>query len=278
MNPASLREKLRYKFDNWMSRGVLALIGLLSVAALVAILFVSAVVALLRIQPEGEEIDFGEAVWLSLLRTLDGGTMGADRGPAFRAAMLIVTLIGLVVVAALISIIGSAFNARLEELRKGRSKVLEQGHTLILGWNSKIYQVIREVVIANESRVKPKIVIMADRDKVEMEDDLKTRIKHFGNTKVILRSGDPMSIADLRLTNFKKARSILILPPDEADYSDTVAIKTTMALLADASEEQGPSHIVTVLSDPGNIEVAKLIGGSREIGRASCRERVSSPV
>ena len=63
MNPASLREKLRYKFDNWMSRGVLALIGLLSVAALVAILFVSAVVAILRIQPEGEEIDFGEAVW-----------------------------------------------------------------------------------------------------------------------------------------------------------------------------------------------------------------------
>ena len=38
---------------------------------------------------------------------------------------------------------------QLDELRKGRSKVLEKDHTLILGWNSKVFPIVSEICIAN---------------------------------------------------------------------------------------------------------------------------------
>ena len=36
--------------------------------------------------------------------------------------------------------------------------------------DSSIFDVISELVVANQSQTRPRIVIMADKDKVEMED------------------------------------------------------------------------------------------------------------
>lgn len=262
MAKATLKEKLQYRFDKWMAKGVLALIGLLTVITVLTVSVIAAVVSLFKLHPANAELDFFEAFWISLMRTLDAGTMGADSGQSFRIAMLVVTLAGLVIVASLIGIVSNAFNAKVEELRKGKSRVLEENHTLILGWNSKIFQIIRELVIANESRTKPKIVILADKDKVEMEDEIHRHVKHLKNTEVVVRSGNPMSLVDLRITSHEKARSILILPPDGVEFSDSVAIKTTMALLASPSHNDNSYHIVTEISDSENLEIAKLVGGS----------------
>ena len=94
--------------------------------------------------------------------------------------MLVVTIGGIILVASLISIISSAFDARVEELRKGRSKVLEHDHTLILGWSSKVFPIVNEICIANQSRGRAAIVILADGDKVEMEDELRSKITGRG--------------------------------------------------------------------------------------------------
>ena len=48
----------------------------------------------------------------------------------------------------------------------------ESGHTLILGWSPKIVPVLQELVIANESQKRPVVVVLADRDKVEMEEQM----------------------------------------------------------------------------------------------------------
>ena len=60
--------------------------------------------------------------------------------------MLIVTIGGLIIVASLIGIISGAFDSKVEELRKGRSRVLENDHTLILGWSSKVFPIVNELV------------------------------------------------------------------------------------------------------------------------------------
>jgi len=162
--------RLRYAFDNSMSKGAIALIGYLGLASLALIALAALAVVIFGIIPGGEEQTpgFFEAMWLSLMRTLDSGTMGGDTGGGFRVAMLFVTLGGIFIVSSLIGVINNGIEGKLDELRKGRSFVVERDHTLILGWSAKIFTILSELVLANENRQKPRVVILADRDKIEM--------------------------------------------------------------------------------------------------------------
>src|SRR4051812_26819065 len=103
-----------------MSKGTIALIGLLGLATLVFIAIIAAIVAIFGLGPTDDpNMGFAEAMWGSLMRTLDSGTMGGDVGVGFRILMLIVTIGGVVLVASLIGVISGAFDSKVEELRKG---------------------------------------------------------------------------------------------------------------------------------------------------------------
>jgi len=264
MMNASLQERFRYWFDNVMARGPIALIALLGLASLVFIALVALAVVLLGLFPEAAEEstapDFFEVLWGNLMRTLDSGTMGVDKGWGFRTAMLLVTIGGVIMVASLIGIISSAFDSKVDELRKGRSKVLETDHTLILGWSSKVLLIVSEICVANESRKRATIVVLADRGKVEMEDELRAHIPKPGKTRIIVRSGDPMSLADLELSNPHTASSVVILAPEGSEDPDSVVIKTTLALTNNPRRKDSPFHIVGEIQDPNNIEAARLVG------------------
>lgn len=260
MRKPTTGERLRYWFDGVMSRGLAALIGLLALATAAFIAIVSLVVVVVKAFPPDAELGFGEAAWGSLMRTLDSGTMGGDEGTGFRIAMLVVTIGGVVVVASLISIISGAFDARIEELRKGHSRVLESDHTLILGWSEKVFPICSELCIANESRGKAAIVILAQGDKVEMEDELRTKVTNRGKTKIIVRSGDPMDLTHLEVANPHGARSVIILAPADSDDPDAVVIKTALALTNNPARSAGKYHIVGEIRDPANLEAAHLVG------------------
>lgn len=257
----SFIERLKYWFDNQMSKGLISLISLLGLATFIFIAIVALLVVLFGLHPEEKQLDYPEAFWASLLRTLDPGTMGQDSGIGFRSAMLVVTLGGIILVASLISIISNAFNTRIDDLRKGRSRVLESDHTVILGWNSKVVPIVHELCIANSSRKNAAIVILSERDKVETEDELHHKIRHHQSTKLIVRSGDPMSLFDLDIANPKTARSIIILAPDGVEDPDTVVIRTALALINNPHRKNSKFHIVGEIKDPTNLEAAKLVGG-----------------
>lgn len=260
MNKPGFGDRFRYWFDGVMSKGMIALVGLLALASVVFIAGISLLVVIFQLFPDGGSLDFPEAFWGSLMRTLDSGTMGGDVGVGFRIAMLIVTIGGVILVASLISIISSAFDTRVEELRKGRSRVLETEHTLILGWSSKVFPVVSELCVANESRKKATIVILADGDKVEMEDELRSKITKPGKTRIIVRSGNPMDLTDLDVANPHQARSIVILAPEGSDDPDSVVIKTALALTNNPRRKDGRYHIVGEIRDPRNLEAARLVG------------------
>jgi voltage-gated potassium channel Kch len=194
------------------------------------------------------------------MRTLDSGTMGGDEGPGFRAAMLVVTIGGVILVASLISVISSAFDGRVDELRKGRSRVLERDHTLILGWSSKVFPIINELCLANQSRGKAAIVVLADGDKVAMEDEIRAKVVGQGKTKIIVRSGDPMDLTHLEIANPHTARSVIILAPEESQDPDAFVIKTALALTNNPRRKDGSYHIVGEIRDAGNLEAARLVG------------------
>ncbi len=257
----SLRQRLRYQFDNLMARGTPALISMLFVLSLIVVLAAGAIVSIAGIVPGGETepLTFGEAVWESLMRTLDPGTMGADRGSSFRLVMLFVTLGGIFVVSALIGVLNNAIEGQMEHLRKGRSRVLETNHTLVLGWSAQIFTILSELMIANENQRRAHIVVLADKDKAEMEDEIRERVEVRGRTRIICRSGDPSDPNDLEITSPRAAKSIIVLPPENSD-PDTDVIKTVLAITNHPERRARPYHIVTQIRKVSNMDVLKLVG------------------
>jgi len=256
-------QRIRYLFDNIMGRGSVALIGLLLVLTLALVLIIATVLVIGGVAPGDakQPLGFFEALWLAVVRTLDAGTFGNDTGWRFRLIMLIDTLGGVFIVAALIGVLSSGLESRLSEMRKGRSVVVEEGHTLILGWSPKIFTVISELAIANESARKPRVVVVAARDKVEMEDAIRERVPRTGRMKVICRTGNPIDPGEIQVGRPMSAKSIIVLAPD-ADDPDPQVIKTILALTRrDPTGAARPRlNIVAEMSDERNLHVARMVG------------------
>jgi len=123
-------------------------------------------------------------------------------------------------------------------LRKGHSKVIENEHTLILGWDDqRIVEILKELVMANESEDNPSAVILADKDKEEMDDYLTLIFPDTQNTRVVTRSGSPSSLTNLKIAAVDKCRSVIVLGTakdssnsDAKAMSDAKVIKTIMAI------------------------------------------------
>jgi voltage-gated potassium channel Kch len=256
MNKPSLTDRIRYAFDNTMSKGPIALIGWLALAAAIVILAVSLVVWFTGIASEGSLLD---QAWDYLMQTLDADSMG-DAPWAFRLATLVIILSGIFVMSTLIGVLTTGLEEKLEELRKGRSRVIETGHTAILGWSPQVFTIISELVVANENLPQSCIVILGDKDKVEMEDEIRDKVGDTGRPRIVCRTGSPMEMADLEIASLHTAKSLIILAPEDDDDPDSSVIKTMLAITNNPHRRPEPYHIVAEIHDPRNMEVARIVG------------------
>jgi voltage-gated potassium channel Kch len=260
---ASWRDRLRYRVDEFFARGTIALIlGLFLVSALLIVIVAVIVVATGAGQGSsaGDNPSVVDLIWMGLMRTLDSGTMGGDAGSAtFLGAMLVVTLGGIFVISALIGIINTGIQNRLDDLRKGRSRVIESGHTVILGWNQQVFTIISELVGANANQRGRNIVVLADRDKVSMDDEIRARIPDTRGTKIVCRSGSPVDLDEIDIAGIQGSRAIIVLAP-EVEEPDIEVIKTILAITNDPNRRAAPYHVVAEIHDPANLEAARLVG------------------
>lgn len=256
-------DRLRYAVDNTFSKGTTALILWLGFLSTAIILTAAAVICLFRIPvgPSGEPVLFHEAAWGALMRALDAGAMDGDEGWWFRGIMLVVTLGGIFILSTLIGILTSAVEGRLNELRKGHSRVLESGHTIILGWSEQIFTILSELVEANANQPKSCVVILADKDKVEMEDAIRVRVGKSGKTRIVCRRGSPIELTDLAIVSLNTSRSIIILSPEGTESPDAEVIKTILAITNLPGRREDPFHIVAEFNHPCNSAVAGIVGG-----------------
>ncbi len=228
---ATRRQRLRYWFDNTMSRGTPALIGWL--ALLSAMLVVVFGVLLYLLTPDDlpeQNRGWTEALWTSLMHAMDPGTLSGDAGSTpFLVLGFAVTIGGLFIVSTLIGVLTTGLSNKLEDLRKGRSMVVESGHTAVIGWSDQIFTIIPELVEANASERRSCVAILADRDKAEMDDELRARLGGTGSTRVVCRTGSPIEPTDLDILSLDTARSIIVLSPPDDD-ADALVIKVLLAL------------------------------------------------
>ncbi|HYN88405.1 MAG TPA: NAD-binding protein [Ardenticatenaceae bacterium] len=263
MRQITRADRLRYQFDNLMSRGATVLMGWLFLLALILVLIVAVLVLATGISPvedSGGTPGFVRVFWVTLMRAMDPGAVSGDSGGwGFLLAMLVVTLGGIFTFSMLIGLMTSGLESKLEELRKGRSFVTEEGHTVILGWSLQVFSIISELIIANANQRRSCIVILANKDKVEMEDEIREKIGKTGRTQIVCRSGDPIDLTDLDIVNPHAARSIIILAP-ENENPDSHVIKAILALTNNPGRRPQPYHIVAEIRDAKNMEAARLVG------------------
>src|SRR5919202_4157878 len=270
MTKPTLRQRLRYRFDNTMARGTSALVFWLVVATAILIVFFSTIVLLGKLAPDGggsKRPGVIGQLFKSLLHAMDPGTVAGDVGRwPFLLMMLLLTLGGLLIVSALIGVLATGLDRKLDELRKGRSVVLERDHTLILGWSETVFSILAELEIANASEDDPSVVVLADRDRVEMEDGIRAKLHgRMGHTRVVCRTGSPVDLADLQVASPQTARSVIVLSPDGEPDPDAQVIKAILALTRSPGRREEPYRIVAEIHDPANMEAARLVGGGEAV-------------
>ncbi len=73
-------------------------------------------------------------------------------------------------------------------------------YLVILGWSPKIFDIINELIIANENQRSPAIVILTSKERTELQYMIKNKINNSKNTRIICRNGDPMSVCKKWIT------------------------------------------------------------------------------
>ena len=179
-NSPSLGERIRYFFDNTLGKGPMGLIIWLGLFISIVIIVISIIVTTTGIAPAPEDGSYGvnstiDQIFIYMNTTF--GVIDADvsGGWPFRLTSLIIIFSGIFVMSTLIGILTTAIDSKLEQLRKGRSRVIESGHTVILGWSEVILVLINELVIANENHPDMPVLLLFSLMKTKSKWKLRIR-------------------------------------------------------------------------------------------------------
>jgi hypothetical protein len=259
-NERGWKARLHYRTDEFLSSGPGKQLLLLFGMTLSVVLLHIGVATLLGLDV-GDSA--GNKFWFYFTRILDTGAMGGDQGYKMRIVSAVDTVMGLVVAGLLISALSGNFQERLDAIKRGGSPVMEHGHFLILGWSDKIYSVIDQLSEANLDKGRIIVVVMADRDKLEMEEKLRAKVQFLPRVKLVVRSGSSVSIPDLARVSFNHAQAIVVLVDEsDAEHPDRADGRIIKTLLAIYNHPDGldPAQVrvtAEVLS-AANQEIAEL--------------------
>ncbi|XP_028762863.1 ion channel DMI1 [Neltuma alba] len=201
-----------------------------------------------------------EALWHSWTYVADSGNHAETEGTGQRIVSVSISSGGMLIFAMMLGLVSDAISEKVDSLRKGKSEVIEMNHVLILGWSDKLGSLLKQLAIANKSVGGGVIVVLAEKEKEEMELDIAKLEFDFMGTSVICRSGSPLILADLKKVSVSKARAIIVLASDEnADQSDARALRVVLSLTGVKEGLKGP--VVVEMSDLDNEPLVKLVGG-----------------
>ena len=239
----SFKEKFNYKVERFLSKGGSSIfLSLLVIFIVVFLLLSGSRLLIIYLFPDLNYTgDSFKDVWITFLEMTATGNMNQDNSaPTWLKVFTIISgLTGVILLSMLIGFITTSLNKMLYDFRKGRGKVIEQGHVVILGWNERIVDVIRELILANESEQKACVVILSNEDKEVMDDTITKRLPDTLTTEVISTQGDYANINELKRVNIASAKSVIILSScsesatlDKKLNSDVQSVKSILAITA----------------------------------------------
>ncbi|MEL6809882.1 MAG: hypothetical protein AAFP76_00915 [Bacteroidota bacterium] len=263
---ATFKEKLHYRFEKYLNKGGASIFVSLFVVFMVLFLLLILLRWIARlIWPELAYTDsFAHDIWLIWLQMTDPGNMNQDnvspRG--IKIFTILAGIIGVIILSMLIAFITTSLEKVFYDFRKGRGRVLEEDFTLILGWNERVVDIVRELIIANESEKYAAVVILSEEDKEVMDDLITKRIPNTKTTRVITTTGDYANINELKRVSVDQAKSVILLAncsesafEKEKEYSDVQSVKSIMAIIA----SQGGTNELPIVAEIFNEDKRNLI-------------------
>jgi hypothetical protein len=209
--------------------------------------------------PRGIDEGILDAVWWTItyiVRLPAFENMYGATGPVLFYAVVL-SIMGLAVFGVLVSVINNAMRRRIELLQQGDTPVIEQGHIVILGWNKRIFVVLRQL-----ARLRPgaRVVILADSDLITMSEALRVAGISAEKLTVILRNGVPGNNEELDRMAVDRASAVIVLS-NGADDSD--AIKTLVLLARRDAWHGQPPSLTAEISLEKNYELAEIAARNR---------------
>ena len=251
-------ELIGYWFDLMMSKGPIAMTLLLFAITIAAV----GVIGTLAYIVSGE----GNIVyqfWNSLLYTMDSGSLAdvPTDNLIYLLLMFLATLCGLFLTSILIGIITTSVEDKLGELRKGTSVVQEENHTVIIGFNSNVYSILRELIEANSNKKRACVVVLGEEDKNVMEDAILSHIPHTKTTQIICRSGNLHEAYAIERCSVETCKSVIVNVYDDAE---TIKILLALANHVKGAEIKNQNlKFIALLQNSQNVEAAKIAGEGR---------------
>lgn len=258
----------RYRTDEFLGAGAGRQLGFLFVLTMALVLIYTALGVICHLD-EAIGDTLPDKLWYYFTRVLDPGTMGGDAGNLNRFLSTGASVMGVVIAGLLISSLSGNFQDRLDSIKRGSSAVVESGHFLILGWSEKIYSVIDQLAEAYVDDGEITCVVMAEGDKIEMEEKLRDKLVHGDRVKLVVRSGSAVSLDDLSRVAIDEARAAIVLIDESVVENPTRAdgriIKTLLAIFNHPDVKKSGRHI------PVTCEV--MLAESQEIARIASNGR-----
>ena len=247
------KQKINYFIDNFVTKGT----GNLMLALFVVTMIVVVIMALVASAFDGFQEGPIYYIWAFINHTIDVGNLyGVEMERGFLYIMVATgaTLIGIVVLSLVISFVSNGFETKINSLSKGKGKVIETDHTLILGFDNSVPIMVEELIIANENVKRGIIVILSAKLPEEVYATLNETIKNYKNSKVIVRSGNSQIVDDLEMCAIGDAKAIII-----AGSNDIDTIKTLITINQSEYKNNKKAYITTEIHSNKNISVARKL-------------------
>jgi len=212
MKKRDIKSRLRYWFDNWMSKGTAAMMLMLSILALMLVVIITLIIFLGGMSEDG---GFFYTLWDVLSTTINAWMPSSeDGGPGYVALIAVSAIIGVFFTSFLIGIISSAVEDKLSQLREGNSKVVEEGHMVVLGFKPGEYTLLQQLILSVDDE-KCRIVVAEDEEKEKMESLISENVDVPKNVKIICRNIDITDPVALECCSMEDSSLIVVNPIDD---------------------------------------------------------------
>ena len=202
-----------------------------------------------------DQLDGGliDTFWWSLKHVLDPGAFSEDYGAPFlvKVFAFVNTLMGLLLVGALIGFIVNSINSMMEQVKRGSVKVEEKRHVVILGWNDKVTSIIN---ILSRGLSRMSVVILSSEEPQEIRERLRQRLHVGSGLRVLPQRGSAHLTSELDRVALRQAAAVIMVADDtdrkNVVSSDISSIKSLMLLKGfNFPEGRRPNLVVEVSED-----------------------------
>eukprot|EP00927_Polykrikos_kofoidii_P003255 TRINITY_DN11294_c0_g2_i1.p1 TRINITY_DN11294_c0_g2~~TRINITY_DN11294_c0_g2_i1.p1 ORF type:complete len:787 (-),score=143.39 TRINITY_DN11294_c0_g2_i1:42-2276(-) len=208
---------------------------------------------------------FEDSVWFSWGMFFDPGThtgLKTTDPTEVRIVGVIFSILGFTYNLLVLGIIVELARVKLDAWKRQRSKLVLNGHVLVVGWTEKTIFLLREMIFMSTNKGSSNtIVILSERDEMDMWSEIHHHFpdrKSLQGQKIVARHGSPYEVDDLVKVSAASAQEIVVLGRSGGSReSDLGVIRIVVALAALPDSPCG--NVTAEVRDAENTNVIDMV-------------------